>query len=295
MVVRPTVSTWIARTGGTEQSLISYPCGAAGSTEGLELLRRTREETPTDEGITLMNRPLRLLPLAAILATLLACQKDITSPPSVVPLTAGTPLTVGGAIGSERAFTIEVPEGTGTLRLRMTGGDGDADMLVQHGMRPTLDTYDCISTSIFSEEECIFDLPSSGTWYVVVYGYTAYSNVAIKGMLLTQSGATILTTGVAVTALAGATESFRMFSITVPAGTDTLRVALSATGDADLYLSPSVFPLLHLYQCASFTVAPVENCVVVSPQPGTWYIRVDAFAPYTDGTLTATLVDVPPP
>jgi hypothetical protein len=114
-------------------------------------------------------------------------------------------------------FTIEVPEGTGTLRFRMTGGSGDADIFVRHGARPDAVSYDCVSGNIFSEEECIFDLPSAGTWYVLVFGYDSYSGASLRASLLSQSGATPLASNVPVIALSGAAESFQMFAITVPA------------------------------------------------------------------------------
>ncbi len=238
---------------------------------------------------------LRLLPIAAALVALTACQKDVTAPPRFAPLTSGTAVLVAGNAGSERVFTIEVPEGTGTLRFRMTGGAGDADFFVRHGERPQAATYDCASENIYSEEECIFNLPSAGTWYVLVYGYEPFADASLRATLLSQSGSTPLASGVAVTALSGAAESFRMFAITVPAGTDSLKVSLTADGDVDLYLRSAVFPLLHIYGCASYTDTGTENCRLVNPVAGTWYVRVDGWAAFTSGTLTATLYPAPPP
>lgn len=237
----------------------------------------------------------RFLSVAAALAVLGACQRDITGPRVPLALVPGTGLVIAGGTGSERLFTIEVPEGTGTLRIQMTGGSGDADMLVRHGARPDFDDYDCVSGEIFSEEECIFDLPSAGTWHVLVLGYEAYAGVTLTGSLLTQSGSTPLTSGVAVTDLSGAAGSFRMFSITVPANADSIRVNLNATGDVDLYLNYSTFPLLNNFDCASYTDTGIETCRATTPTAGTWYIRVDGYDAFTGGTLTATVYSPPPP
>jgi serine protease len=239
--------------------------------------------------------PLRRPLVALALATLVACESDPTAPTQLGPLTSGTTVVISGGSFSERIFTIEVPEGTGTLRFLMTGGEGDADLIVRHGARPQTGFYDCVSENIFSEEECIFDLPSAGTWYVLVYGYNSYSSVSLTGTLLSQSGSTPLTSGVAVTELAGGAGSFRMFSIPVPAGADSMRVNLTATGDVDLYIRPSSFPLLNNYYDASFTDTGTETIKATSPPSGTWYIRVDGFDVFTGGTLTATVYSPPPP
>lgn len=240
--------------------------------------------------------PHRLIPAAAALALLTACQSDITSPTLPVALVSGTGVVVAGGTGSERNFTIEVPEGTGTLRFVITGGAGDADLVVRHGARPESDAFDCLSEGAFSEEECIFDVPAAGTWYVVVHGFDAYSGALLTGTLLSQSGSTPLTSGVAVTDLSGAEGSFRMFAITVPANTDSIRVNLDATGDVDLYLRYSTFPLLNNFDCASYTLTGNETCLEVAPTAGTWYVRVDGWAAFSAGTLTATLyVAAPPP
>lgn len=237
----------------------------------------------------------RFLSVAAALAVLGACQRDITAPTAPPELVPGTGLVIAGGAGSERVFTIEVPEGTGTLRLHMTGGNGDADMVIRHGARPQTGAYDCVSEGIFSEEECIFDLPAAGTWYVLVHGYEAYSGATLTGSLLTQSGSTALTSGVAVTDISGAAGSFRMFAITVPANADSIRVNLTATGDVDLYLRYSTVPLLNNFDCASYTETGTETCKDNTPTAGTWYIRVDGYDVFTGGTLTATVYSPPPP
>lgn len=238
---------------------------------------------------------LRSASLATAVVTLAACQQDVTAPPPIVPLTPGAAVTVSGRSGSERIFTVEVPEGTGTFRLRMTGGSGDADILVKHGSEPGSGGYDCVSEAIETEEECIFNLPSAGTWYVLVYGYTAFSGASLKATLLSQSGWTTLTSGVPVNALSGAEDSFQMFAISVPVGTDSLKVSFTADGDADLYVRQTSFPLLQDYDCASYTNTGTESCRILTPSGGTWYVRVDGWAAYTNGTLTATLYDAAPP
>ncbi len=233
-----------------------------------------------------------LVPMLA-LATLVACEGDPVGP-SGGQLLPGESRNVSGSANSEKVFAITVPEGTGTLQIKLTEGVGDADLVVRYGARPEPGLYDCVSEAEGNEEECLIDAPEPGTYYILVYGFTTYQNARLLGSLLPQSGATALTSGVPVENLAGGAGSFRMYSITVPAGTASLTVTLTATGDADLYLRRGAPPLLNFYDCASFTETGSETCTVDAPTAGTWFIRVEGFDPYSAGTLTATVAAPPP-
>lgn len=229
--------------------------------------------------------------LLAILP-LLGCNEGLPSAPTEpLPqdLSVGTPVTLSGARGSFRTYRVTVPAGAGKLRLLLGGFSGDADLLVRFGTEPTPTEFDCISESALALEECIFDAPAAGTWYVDVFGYSAFSNAQLTADLLPQVGERPLTSGVAATGLTGVSGDFEMFRIAVPVGTDSLTVALDATGDADLYVGHQVYPLLNAYECASFTDTGTERCVIRTPAAGTWMIRVDAYRNFTAGTLRATL------
>jgi serine protease len=178
--------------------------------------------------------------------------------------------------------------------VRLTDGAGDPDLIMRYGSRPEPGLVTCLSESDGPEEECLIDAPTPGTWFILVYGYTAYENVRLIPQVLAQTGATPLTSGVPLTGLSGGEGDFQMFSITVPAGATALDVSLVADGDADLYLRRASFPLLNRYDCASFTPTGTESCSIGSPQAATWFVRIEGFAPYTGATLTAT-VTVPDP
>lgn len=236
---------------------------------------------------------MRTLPRLAALAFLCACGSEPTGP-STGSLVPGESRVLSGASSSEKIFTIAVPAGTGTLQVRLTDGGGDADLVVRFGARPEPGLADCLSETEGNDEECLFDAPEPGIYYILVYGYTSYADVRLIGSLLSQSGATVLTSGVPVEALAGGAGSFRMFSIAVPAGATALTVTFDATGDADLYLRRAAHPRLNVYDCASFTVTGSESCTVANPESGTWFIRIEGFTPYSAGTLRAT-IGAPPP
>lgn len=235
----------------------------------------------------------RPLPLIAALALVASCADEPTGP-STGPLVPGESRVLSGASSSEKVFTITVPTGTGSLQVRLTDGSGDADLVVRFGARPEPGLSDCLSESEGNEEECLFDAPEPGIYFILVYGYTSYTEVRLIGSLLSQSGATALSPGVPVEALAGGAGSFRMYSIAVPVGATSLNVTFNATGDADLYLRRGALPRLNVYDCASFTDSGNESCSVASPESGTWFIRVEGFDPYSAGTLRAT-IGAPPP
>lgn len=233
--------------------------------------------------------------LAVPFALALGCSDSPTGPGgATVDLTPGESVFLGGGTNSERYFRIEVPEGTGTLQVLLTGGTGDADLVLRRGARPETGQFDCVSEAPDNEEECLIDAPEAGTWFVLVYGFEAYSQVRLLANLGATSGAEPLQSGVAVPNLAGGAGSFRMYRIEVPAGATSLDVTLDgATGDADLYVRQGSFPLLNNYDEASFAPGSVERTLIASPAAGTWFIRVEGFEPYAGVTLTATVGTTP--
>jgi hypothetical protein len=89
-----------------------------------------------------------------------------------------------GASGSMTCFTLSVPSGKTSLVFNQagaTGTTGDADLYVKFGAAPTTTTYDCRPYTSGNTESCSFTNPSAGTWYACSRGYTAYTNVTMKG------------------------------------------------------------------------------------------------------------------
>ncbi|MCP4132722.1 MAG: hypothetical protein GY754_17285 [bacterium] len=87
----------------------------------------------------------------------------------------GTTVTSTVAAGSWRNYTISVASGE-SLSIKMTG-NGDADLYVQKGSRPTTSSYDFCPYYEGSNESVLVNSSSSpvlsdGTWYISVYGYS---------------------------------------------------------------------------------------------------------------------------
>jgi len=97
-------------------------------------------------------------------------------------LDKGVPVSgLAGTQGSEVFFTLEVPAGATDLTFTMSGGSGDADLYVRRGAEPTTSTYDCRPYRSGNNETCSFASPQSGTWHVMIRGYSAYSSVTLVG------------------------------------------------------------------------------------------------------------------
>lgn len=95
-------------------------------------------------------------------------------------LVSGTPVAnISGAAGSEKLYRINVPAGTGFLNVTTSGGTGDVDLYVKQGSAPTTTVSDCDSESASTSESCSIASPAAGTWYIMMYGYEAYSGVTL--------------------------------------------------------------------------------------------------------------------
>ena len=84
-------------------------------------------------------------------------------------------------------------------------------------------------------------------------------------------------------------SSFQYFTVSVPANTCTLTVAMSGgTGDADLYVRFGANPTTSTYDCRPYLNGNNETCTFSNPQAGTWHIGINAFSNYSGVNLTVT-------
>ncbi len=81
--------------------------------------------------------------------------------------------------GSAQYYSVTVPTGAKNLKIQISGGTGDADLYVKLGQTPTLASYDCRPYQIGNYEACDFTNPAAGTYYIMLYGYTAFSGVTL--------------------------------------------------------------------------------------------------------------------
>jgi Zn-dependent metalloprotease len=103
----------------------------------------------------------------------------------------GTVLTNGvataaysGSANVMKCFTLTVPSGKTSLvfnQVGLTGTTGDADLYVRSGAAPTTSTYTCRPYLSGNTETCTISAPAAGTWYACSNGFSAYTNVTMKG------------------------------------------------------------------------------------------------------------------
>lgn len=98
-----------------------------------------------------------------------------------------------------------------------------------------------------------------------------------------------LQNGVARTGIAAATGEAVYFYMEVPAGATNLEfITQGDNGDADLYVSRGTIPTTSSYDCRSWSSSSNETCSFDTPEAGTWFVMVNAYAGYSDLSLTGS-------
>jgi Zn-dependent metalloprotease len=89
---------------------------------------------------------------------------------------------LNGEGGSVRNFLIRIPEGTKKLVVSMDGDSGDADLYGKFGSPASLSSYDYRPYRAGNTESFTVSSPQlkSGVYYVMIYGFRAYTGVSIK-------------------------------------------------------------------------------------------------------------------
>jgi serine protease len=85
------------------------------------------------------------------------------------------------ATGASKTWTMVVPSGTASVNFSTSGGSGDADLYVQLNAQPTTSSYLKRSIGSTTAESITISAPTAGTYYVMVYGYSAPSGVTLLG------------------------------------------------------------------------------------------------------------------
>ena len=96
-------------------------------------------------------------------------------------LVNGQPTVISGAQSSEVIYQLDVPQGASDLSFTIQGGSGDADLYVKFAQAPTKNSYDCRPYIGGNNETCDITNVQAGTYYVMIVGYNAYSNVSLTG------------------------------------------------------------------------------------------------------------------
>ena len=221
-----------------------------------------------------------------------------TPTPGTTELQNGVPISnLSGSLGSERHYYMPVPSGATNLKFEISGGTGDADLYVKFGSPPTTSSYDCRPYLSGNNESCTFSTPQTGTYYVMIRAYQAYSGVTLKGSYSAPvtptpvpptptPGSNELQNGVPISNLSGSLGSERHYYMPVPTGASNLKFEIfGGTGDADLYVKFGSPPTTSSYDCRPYLNGNNESCTFNSPQTGTYYVMIRAYRAYSGLTL----------
>ncbi len=104
---------------------------------------------------------------------------DAGTPSGTPALGNKVAVSLSGAANTSKQFTFDVPAGSTSLAFEIKGGSGDADLYVRYGAAPTTATWDVRPYLDGSNEKATIASVKAGTWYVMVRGYSAYSNVSL--------------------------------------------------------------------------------------------------------------------
>jgi len=104
----------------------------------------------------------------------------IAAPAPVIVLSNGVPKTgLSGAAGSEKHYKIDVPADQIILTFKMSGGTGNADLYIRKGAKATPSSWDYRPYLPGNDESVEITNPAAATWYVMVRGRDAYSDVRL--------------------------------------------------------------------------------------------------------------------
>nr|QAB01365.1 metalloprotease J2 [Pseudoalteromonas sp.] len=204
-------------------------------------------------------------------------------------LTNGVTRTgISGAEKEQLFFTLEVPDGATNLQFNTMGGSGDADLYVKFASRPSLNNYDCNSTTSTSTESCNISNAQAGTYYVMVEAWSAISGVLLTGSYSDGNGGVTpinrTESNINVT-----TNNWSRFTQDLSEGYSTLNISIAGgNGDADLYVNFGSPSSTSSYLCRPYKNGNNEECTFDNPQAGTWYIDLRGYSLASGVTLNIT-------
>ena len=109
-------------------------------------------------------------------------------PVDPIQLQNGVAVSASGASQSQTFYTLEVPAGATNLTFATAGGSGDVDLYVKAGSAPTTASYDCRPYLNGNNETCNIANIQSGTYHVLLVGYTQYSGATLTGSYTSGGG-----------------------------------------------------------------------------------------------------------
>jgi vibriolysin len=192
---------------------------------------------------------------------------------------------LSGSTGSQTPFTFVVPIGWQNVTFTTSGGPGNADLYIRKGSPPDVGggLWDYRSNGGSNEESItVSGNKARGTWYVTVYGASAFNAMSI----VAHYDLPYIRTYQNLAGLAG-TKIRKQFVVPEGATKVTFRIT-GGTGDADLYVRFGLAPTLARWDYRPYLVGNEETVIITPPQIGTYYLMVNGKTDFSGVTLKAT-------
>jgi hypothetical protein len=128
---------------------------------------------------------------------------------------------------------------------------------------------------------------ASTTTFTVTGTSGTVQHSANASVTVTAGGTSVLTDGVPVSNISGATGSQQFWVMDVPAGKDTVVFTISGgSGDADLYVRRGAQPTTTLFDCRPFISGNNETCTFNAPAAGQYFVMIRGFSTFSGVVLT---------
>jgi vibriolysin len=117
---------------------------------------------------------------AAAAGTIASAWAAVGVPPALVYTVIDTKTNLSAAKNAQLSYSYVKPTSATAMRFTLSGSNGDADLYVRRGSPPTTSQYDCRSAGATSNEGCTITGAASGTYYVMINAYAAFSGLTLQ-------------------------------------------------------------------------------------------------------------------
>ncbi|MFT5758107.1 MAG: leucyl aminopeptidase [Alteromonadaceae bacterium] len=198
-----------------------------------------------------------------------------------------TKASLSGSAKQQLFYTLDVPAGATSLNFVTSGSNGDADLYIKFGSKPSLNNSDCKSTSSSSNENCQISNIQEGKYYVMVEAWSAISGLSLTGTYRDGGNNTPDPIHDVTKNISFSRGQWHHYTQDLVAGYTNMTVTVSGgSGDSDLYLRHGSKSTSTLFDCKSDTPDNNETCTMNLPAAGTWYIDLYGYSSASGVTLT---------
>ncbi len=182
----------------------------------------------------------------------------------------------------------------GTVFHATLAGTGDADLFVRLGTAPTAGSYDCRPFTSTADEECAVTVTDVASQVYVAVVAATDAQLTLRVEYVKQPAPVAASPGVEQTGSFSGTavkdQQLALAPIAVTPGS-AFSVAMTGTGDADLYVRFGQAPTLTAFDCRPFQTGAQESCSVTVPEgQATAHVMVVGYAPSTSFQLAVRWV-----